>query len=305
MPASIRSNIRRRVGGPTGRRGRRPVRRGQRGLVLRKPGRHRGRPAARAAGRRARRDGRGPGPAGPGRGGPGPAGLPALRGRLLGPPVGRPGRAGGPGPATVVGLHLDQEPGLPRPALRGPADRPGHREHHARPDPRGVRGPRHRGPHGRRRPGRGGPGARRPGGRRDRHGRRGPGARRRGGGRLRQVVRRADPGPLGQGGRVGRGRRAEMTVDSTDYDALLTPPASTPPLVMVIFGASGDLTSRKILPALANLADRGRLERELHRDRGGPQQLVRRPFPRRGPPGRAGGRRDVAPAGRALPLHLG
>ena len=64
---------------------------------------------------------------------------------------------------------------------------------------------------------------------------------------------------LGQGGRVGRGRRAEMTVDSTDYDALLTPPASTPPLVMVIFGASGDLTSRKILPALANLADRGRL----------------------------------------------
>jgi glucose-6-phosphate 1-dehydrogenase len=33
----------------------------------------------------------------------------------------------------------------------------------------------------------------------------------------------------------------------------------TPPLAMVIFGASGDLTSRKILPALANLADRGRL----------------------------------------------
>ncbi|HEY3942293.1 MAG TPA: glucose-6-phosphate dehydrogenase [Acidimicrobiales bacterium] len=36
-------------------------------------------------------------------------------------------------------------------------------------------------------------------------------------------------------------------------------PAQTPPLAMVIFGASGDLTSRKILPALANLADRGRL----------------------------------------------
>jgi glucose-6-phosphate 1-dehydrogenase len=30
-------------------------------------------------------------------------------------------------------------------------------------------------------------------------------------------------------------------------------------LALVIFGASGDLTSRKILPALANLADRGRL----------------------------------------------
>jgi len=35
--------------------------------------------------------------------------------------------------------------------------------------------------------------------------------------------------------------------------------AATPPLALVIFGASGDLTSRKILPALANLAERGRL----------------------------------------------
>ncbi len=35
--------------------------------------------------------------------------------------------------------------------------------------------------------------------------------------------------------------------------------AETPPLALVIFGASGDLTSRKILPALANLAERGRL----------------------------------------------
>ncbi len=32
-----------------------------------------------------------------------------------------------------------------------------------------------------------------------------------------------------------------------------------PPLVLVIFGASGDLTGRKILPALAQLANRGRL----------------------------------------------
>jgi glucose-6-phosphate 1-dehydrogenase len=32
-----------------------------------------------------------------------------------------------------------------------------------------------------------------------------------------------------------------------------------PPLVLVIFGASGDLTARKILPALADLANRGRL----------------------------------------------
>jgi len=37
------------------------------------------------------------------------------------------------------------------------------------------------------------------------------------------------------------------------------PSQRTPPLALVIFGASGDLTSRKILPALANLADNGRL----------------------------------------------
>jgi glucose-6-phosphate 1-dehydrogenase len=40
---------------------------------------------------------------------------------------------------------------------------------------------------------------------------------------------------------------------------MLRPPQRTQPLAMVIFGASGDLTHRKILPALANLADRGRL----------------------------------------------
>ena len=43
----------------------------------------------------------------------------------------------------------------------------------------------------------------------------------------------------------------------------LRPPERTPPLAFVIFGASGDLTSRKILPALANLADRGRLAEEF------------------------------------------
>ncbi|MGH8980106.1 MAG: glucose-6-phosphate dehydrogenase [Acidimicrobiales bacterium] len=42
-----------------------------------------------------------------------------------------------------------------------------------------------------------------------------------------------------------------------------SPPERTPPLVLVIFGASGDLTSRKILPALADLADRGRLADEF------------------------------------------
>jgi glucose-6-phosphate 1-dehydrogenase len=46
-------------------------------------------------------------------------------------------------------------------------------------------------------------------------------------------------------------------------DPSAPPPQRTPPLVMVIFGASGDLTSRKILPALANLADLGRLSEDF------------------------------------------
>ncbi len=46
-------------------------------------------------------------------------------------------------------------------------------------------------------------------------------------------------------------------------DPAAPPPQRTPPLVMVIFGASGDLTSRKILPALANLADLGRLSEDF------------------------------------------
>jgi len=36
--------------------------------------------------------------------------------------------------------------------------------------------------------------------------------------------------------------------------------SKAPPVAMVIFGASGDLTGRKILPALARLADRGVLD---------------------------------------------
>ncbi len=49
----------------------------------------------------------------------------------------------------------------------------------------------------------------------------------------------------------------------TTPDAPPAPPLAvggqTPPLAMVIFGASGDLASRKILPALANLVERGRI----------------------------------------------
>ena len=46
-------------------------------------------------------------------------------------------------------------------------------------------------------------------------------------------------------------------------DLAVAPQQRTPALALVIFGASGDLTSRKILPALANLADRGRLSEEF------------------------------------------
>ena len=76
------------------------------------------------------------GPAGHRRGGPGPDGLPALpphlRRRALGGAAGR----GRPGAAAAVGVDLDQEPGLLRPALRGQPDRAGHGEHHARGDAR-------------------------------------------------------------------------------------------------------------------------------------------------------------------------
>src|SRR5579875_89354 len=44
-----------------------------------------------------------------------------------------------------------------------------------------------------------------------------------------------------------------------EKDHPVAPRSEAPPLVLVIFGASGDLTSRKILPALATLADTGQL----------------------------------------------
>ena len=51
--------------------------------------------------------------------------------------------------AAAVGVDLDQEPRLPGHALRGRADRPGHRQHDARRDDRGRARPRHAGAHGR------------------------------------------------------------------------------------------------------------------------------------------------------------
>ncbi len=66
--------------------------------------------------------------------------------------------------------------------------------------------------------------------------------------------------PPGRGGAAG----APPAVNRLVVPAAPTaPPERTPPLAMVIFGASGDLTSRKILPALSDLADRGRLADEF------------------------------------------
>jgi glucose-6-phosphate 1-dehydrogenase len=58
-----------------------------------------------------------------------------------------------------------------------------------------------------------------------------------------------DDGPASNGPSPGRSGRSLPPVLS-----------KAPPVAMVIFGASGDLTSRKILPALARLADRGVLD---------------------------------------------
>jgi len=52
------------------------------------------------------------------------------------------------------------------------------------------------------------------------------------------------------------------TPSAADGQRRTLPPvlSKAPPVAMVIFGASGDLTARKILPALARLADRGVLD---------------------------------------------
>ena len=86
-------------------------------------------------------------PAGQGRGGPGQAGLPAVPRALLRAPLGGPGGQGRPPPATAVGVDLDQEPGLPGPAVRRQPDRPGHGQHHAGRHRGRLRRPRHGGPH--------------------------------------------------------------------------------------------------------------------------------------------------------------
>ena len=56
--------------------------------------------------------------------------------------------------------------------------------------------------------------------------------------------------------------RGSDTTSAAEGEKRTLPPvlSKAPPVAMVIFGASGDLTGRKILPALARLADRGVLD---------------------------------------------
>ena len=95
---------------------RRPQPHLERGQLLHLPRRHRGRPASRRArhGRRARAPG-------PRRRGPGAGRLRGVPGDVRRSPVGCPRGPGRPGAAPALGLHLHQEPGVPRHLLRRPA----------------------------------------------------------------------------------------------------------------------------------------------------------------------------------------
>ncbi len=73
------------------------------------------------------------------------------------------------------------------------------------------------------------------------------------------------PDTLTQG--EGQAAAGPTSTDATNTSKAYSRPRSLPPVLskappaaMVIFGASGDLTARKILPALARLADRGVLD---------------------------------------------
>ena len=100
------------------RRRRRPVQGGERRQLLRQPRRHRDRPPARRD--RVRRGARA---ARQGRRRPGQARLPAVRRDVLRATLGRARRPRRPGAAPAVGQHVDEEPRLPRHALRRRADR--------------------------------------------------------------------------------------------------------------------------------------------------------------------------------------
>jgi transaldolase len=68
----------------------------------------------------------------PRRRGAGQARLPAVRADVLRPALGRPRRSRGARPAPAVGEHVDEEPGVPRHALRRQPHRPVDGEHAAR-----------------------------------------------------------------------------------------------------------------------------------------------------------------------------
>ena len=55
----------------------------------------------------------------------------------------------------------------------------------------------------------------------------------------------------------------EKDLTETQPDQPETPVRQTGPCVMVIFGATGDLTARKLFPALYNLAKSNMLSREF------------------------------------------
>jgi glucose-6-phosphate 1-dehydrogenase len=69
------------------------------------------------------------------------------------------------------------------------------------------------------------------------------------------------PEAIAAGMDAGRDPGSDTSSAAKDEERTLPPVLSkAPPVAMVIFGASGDLTGRKILPALARLADRGVLD---------------------------------------------
>ena len=68
--------------------------------------------------------------------------IPALSEDLQRPALARPGRARRADPAAAVGQHGNEEPSLPRRAVRRGADRAGHRQYDAAPDAGGIPGSR-------------------------------------------------------------------------------------------------------------------------------------------------------------------
>ncbi len=120
----------------------------QRRQLLREPGRHRGRPAARPrSAPTAALALRGKAAVAHAQ-----ARLPAASSSVLQAPAGTRSRRAARGCSDRCGRRPRPRTRAPRHALRRHADRPRHRQHDARGDTGGLRGPRHPGPHRRRRP---------------------------------------------------------------------------------------------------------------------------------------------------------